>query len=249
LVALAEDFTAARPDAGLRDFLAELEERASAQHAPTVEGVTLASLHAAKGLEWDAVFLVGLTEGMLPITYAETPGAIEEERRLMYVGVTRAREHLFLSWAAARSPGGRGGRRPSRFLDGVRPAGGSGTDTSAPRSGRRAARVVPTSCRICSAPLSTPAQRKVGRCSDCPPTYDEAMFERLRAWRAERAREGGVPAYVVFTDATLTAIAEARPDSERALLAIAGVGSTKLERYGAEVLALVAGTAAEDARG
>ena len=101
--------------------MAELDERASAQHAPTVEGVTLASLHAAKGLEWDAVFLVGLTEGMMPITYAKTDEQIEEERRLLYVGVTRARLHLVLSWALSRSPGGRAGRRPSRFLDGLRP--------------------------------------------------------------------------------------------------------------------------------
>ena len=69
--------------------------RAEAQHPPTVEGVTLASLHAAKGLEWDAVFLVGLVDGTLPIQHADgDDAAIEEERRLLYVGVTRAREHL-----------------------------------------------------------------------------------------------------------------------------------------------------------
>ena len=105
--------------ADLPAFVAELERRASEQHAPPVEGVTLASLHAAKGLEWDAVFLVGLTDGMMPIIYAETPEQIEEERRLLYVGVTRAREHLSLSWALARAPGGRQSRRPSRFLDGL----------------------------------------------------------------------------------------------------------------------------------
>ncbi|NED93631.1 ATP-binding domain-containing protein, partial [Streptomyces sp. SID11233] len=65
----------------------------------TVDGVTLASLHAAKGLEWDAVFLVGLAEGMLPITYAQTEAQIEEERRLFYVGITRARSRLHLSWS------------------------------------------------------------------------------------------------------------------------------------------------------
>ncbi|MEU1157690.1 ATP-dependent helicase, partial [Streptomyces sp. NPDC005918] len=121
LVRLAEDFARARPEAALADLVAELDERASAQHAPTVEGVTLASLHAAKGLEWDAVFLVGLAEGMMPITYAKTDEQIEEERRLLYVGVTRARVHLSLSWALSRSPGGRPNRRPSRFLDGLRP--------------------------------------------------------------------------------------------------------------------------------
>lgn len=120
LVSLAHDIAAARPTATLADFVTELDERANAQHAPTVQGVTLASLHAAKGLEWDVVFLVGVAEGMLPITYARTDEQIEEERRLLYVGVTRARERLHLSWALSRSPGGRPNRRPSRFLDGLR---------------------------------------------------------------------------------------------------------------------------------
>jgi DNA helicase-2/ATP-dependent DNA helicase PcrA len=121
LVDLARDFAAARSGATLGDLVAELDERANAQHAPTVQGVTLASLHAAKGLEWDVVFLVGVAEGMMPISYARTDEQIEEERRLLYVGVTRARERLHLSWALSRAPGGRPSRRPSRFLDGLRP--------------------------------------------------------------------------------------------------------------------------------
>ena len=92
---------------------------------PVVQGVTLASLHAAKGLEWDAVFLVGLADGTLPISHALAHGpdseAVEEERRLLYVGITRARVHLVLSWALARTPGGRQGRKPSRFLNGIAP--------------------------------------------------------------------------------------------------------------------------------
>ena len=83
------------------------------QHPPTVQGVTLASLHAAKGLEWDAVYLVGLVDGTLPIQHADgDDAAIEEERRLLYVGVTRARRLLSLSWALSRQPGGGRRRRP-----------------------------------------------------------------------------------------------------------------------------------------
>jgi DNA helicase-2/ATP-dependent DNA helicase PcrA len=82
-------------------------------------------VHAAKGLEWDAVFLPGLVDGTVPIVYATSAEAIEEERRLLYVGVTRARDRLFLSWSLARSPGGRQARKPSRFLAGLREAYGA----------------------------------------------------------------------------------------------------------------------------
>jgi DNA helicase-2/ATP-dependent DNA helicase PcrA len=120
LAQLAADYFAAHPEAALAGFVAELGRRSAIEHAPAIQGVTLASLHAAKGLEWDVVFLPGLTEGTLPIVYAQTDEAIEEERRLLYVGVTRARERVFLSWSLARSPGARRTRKPSRFLGSLR---------------------------------------------------------------------------------------------------------------------------------
>ncbi|WP_298583720.1 ATP-dependent helicase [uncultured Kocuria sp.] len=119
-------------------FAAELERRMAQQDAPVMNGVTLASLHSAKGLEWDAVFLAGLSEGLMPIGFAETADEIDEERRLLYVGITRAREHLVLSWTLSRTPGGRPTRKPSRFLDALR-----GTDGPRPpqhRSRPRGAR-------------------------------------------------------------------------------------------------------------
>ncbi|MEZ5096740.1 MAG: ATP-dependent helicase [Nocardioides sp.] len=129
LVDLAEEFAPGSSAAGseLGDFVADLDRRAAEQHAPTAEGVTLATLHAAKGLEWDAVFCCGVVEGTLPITHASTAAEVEEERRLLYVGMTRARRALTISWAAARQPGGRASRRPSRFLDGLRPADAPGS--------------------------------------------------------------------------------------------------------------------------
>jgi DNA helicase-2/ATP-dependent DNA helicase PcrA len=86
----------------------------------------------------------------------------------------------------------------------------------------------------------------MGRCDDCPPTYSEATFEKLREWRLAVAREASVPAYVVFTDATLTAIAEREPSSEGELAQVSGVGVRKLGLYGGDVLALLGGSSVED---
>ena len=237
LVSQAEDLATARPDATMADFVEELDRRAAEQHAPVAEGVTLATLHAAKGLEWDAVFCVGVHEGTMPIVYADSPVAVEEERRLLYVGVTRARVHLCVSWSLARTPGARSSRKPSRFLTGLRPEVASDRRERSTSSRRKGV----AHCRSCGRPLGSTAERKVGRCEGCPATYDEALFERLRAWRVDRAAEEKVPAYVVFTDLTLQAIAEAKPTDDAALLRVNGVGQTKLTKYGEDVLALVGG--------
>ncbi|HVU71781.1 MAG TPA: ATP-dependent DNA helicase UvrD2 [Mycobacteriales bacterium] len=228
LVRLADDH-----HGDLASFVNDLEERAAAQHAPAVEGVTLASLHAAKGLEWDAVFLAGLVDGTLPLQHAQTAEEIEEERRLLYVGVTRAREHLFLSWAAARNEGGRASRRISRFLERMVPAPARASRPGSGPVGK------PLSCRVCGRTLTAAAERRARRCQGCPSTYDEALFARLREWRATRAKELGQPAYCVFTDATLERIAEDQPTSVGALAGISGIGTAKLDKYGAEVLDLV----------
>ncbi|HKE71287.1 MAG TPA: HRDC domain-containing protein, partial [Nocardioidaceae bacterium] len=83
--------------------------------------------------------------------------------------------------------------------------------------------------------------RKIGRCEACPATYDEALFERLRSWRSEQASAQSLPAYGVFTDATLTAIAETLPSDDVALMKVPGVGKVKLDKYGADVIAICAG--------
>ncbi len=241
LVGLADELNRVRgaDTFTLQLFVAELEERAASQHAPTVQGVTLASLHSAKGLEWDAVFLVGLSEGLMPISFADTQEAVDEERRLLYVGITRARVHLAMSWSTSRSPGGRANRKPSRFLDALRPATAGQASFRQPRAKAARKAAGPVVCRICKRPLLTGSERKIGRCADCPVSYQEETFEALRAWRLGEAREKDVPAFVIFTDATLVAVAEARPQTLEELGELAGIGSAKLERYGAAVLEII----------
>jgi DNA helicase II / ATP-dependent DNA helicase PcrA len=238
LITQAEDHAAEQSGGGdLAGFVAELDRRAADQHAPAADGVTLATFHAAKGLEWDAVFCCGVQDGTVPITHAgDDPEGVEEERRLLYVGMTRARHHLQVSWAAARNPGQAARRQPSRFLTPLLPAAQQ-PQRAKPRS------KVPR-CRECSQPLGTAAEKKRGRCASHPVRYDEALLERLKEWRRERAQTAGAdggpaPAYVVFTDATLELIAEHKPADERALAAINGVGPTKIERFSEEVLKLV----------
>ncbi|MGH3367735.1 MAG: ATP-dependent DNA helicase UvrD2 [Nocardioidaceae bacterium] len=243
---LAAELVESRAEADLNAFVDEIDRRTTAQHAPVAEGVTLASMHSAKGLEWPVVFIVGVHEGTVPIVYADTAEQVGEERRLLYVATTRARDQLAISWSRARNPGGRPSRTASRFLRAVLPvadqqaSGGSGSRrrTRTPRVAR---------CRICDRALHQPAERKIGRCAECPADYDEALFEQLREWRSAQAQRERVPAYCVFTDATLTAIAESRPEAPAGLAKIPGIGRVKLDRYGDDVLR-ICGTAGRSPR-
>jgi len=239
LAELVDEEVAHRPQLDLPGLVAELRTRADSRHPPVVQGVTLASLHAAKGLEWDAVFLVGLTDGTLPISHALAHGAeseaVEEERRLLYVGITRARMHLALSWSLSRNPGGRQSRKPSRFLNGLAPQTQSDSTASRSRRNRGAA----SRCRICNNPLTTPAAIMLRRCETCAADIDDELLLQLKDWRLRTAKDLKVPAYVVFTDNTLIAIAELLPSDDAALVAIPGIGASKLEQFGPDVLELV----------
>ncbi|TLP94398.1 ATP-dependent DNA helicase UvrD2 [Nesterenkonia salmonea] len=239
LVSLAERMDAERAGLTLKTFIGELDERSAAQHAPTVEGVTLASLHSAKGLEWEAVFLVGLCEGLMPITFAQTQRELDEERRLLYVGITRAKTLLYLSSAAARHPGGRGRRKSSRFLIPLRKELGLEAPTRriAPGSGKLSVNAAARKrkaavCAGCGEVLTVGAEISRRRCAECPPRYDEEAFESLRAWRLSYSKELGLPAFMVFSDATLEMIAEKKPRTDEELLAIPGIGQRKLEQHG-----------------
>jgi DNA helicase-2/ATP-dependent DNA helicase PcrA len=215
LLGIVEDLAAADPALTIDVVLTELDRRRASEAAASTDGVNLLTYHRAKGLEWDAVYLPTLDEGTLPIRQAKEVDEIGEERRLLYVGITRARRFLVLSSSS---------RKPSRFLGVIEPhrpgagrAAGSGT--------RRAAgvRVLP------GAPMAVAA------------TPDDTLLEALRRWRRERATADEVPAYVVFHDTTLAEIADVRPRSLPALRRVRGMGPMKLERYGAEILAVIEG--------
>jgi DNA helicase-2/ATP-dependent DNA helicase PcrA len=181
-VRLAEEFG----EGTVAEFLADLQSRFAEESAG--RGVNLLTYHRAKGLEFEVVFLPRLEEGELPFKRARLGEALAEERRLLYVGMTRAKQHLEITWSG----------KPSRFLT----------------------------------ELGVEEQER--------PAVDDPTVKALKAWRLERARKDEVPAFVVFHDSTLEEIARRQPRELWQLAKVSGVGPTKLERYGQEVLATLA---------
>lgn len=215
------------------EFSTWLAERAAWEASPVADSVTLATMHAAKGLEWDAVAVVGVREGLVPFALSVEEPALSEERRLLHVALTRARTHLRISYPTSQA---RGKAVRSRFLDGIAPpqrrVAAATTTTNAGRSRK---------CSVCGMPVGSGAERKLRRHLDCAVDYDEALLEALKDWRTRTASTASVPAFVVFTDATLQAVAEAAPRDRGELLRISGVGAVKADRYGAGLLQVIAG--------
>jgi DNA helicase-2/ATP-dependent DNA helicase PcrA len=219
LLSIVEDLAGRQAGLAIADVLADLEHRDTEESSGATAGVNLLTYHRAKGLEWDVVFLPALEDGVLPIRQAKSDAEIEEERRLLYVGITRARRRLELSWAMRRTGAGgsESARRPSPFLVTV-----EGSGHQRPKTAGRV-RVLP----------GAPKARPHGAGAEEAP-----LMSALRAWRLATARSDGVPAYVVATDALLAELADRRPTTIAALRRIKGMGPSRLARYGEEILAI-----------
>ena len=231
-VRLVGDYVAtddAPSGAGLAAWMVTLE---AADADADLDAVELTTFHGAKGLEWPVVHLAGLEEGFVPIAYASTGAQLAEEKRLLYVAVTRAEEELHLSWAAARTFTTRPiKRQASPHLAplaaaiarlGVGPAQRVDWRAKLEQSRRRLDTAAPS--------------RASAGATQGPDRTSDAAYQALRSWRKRRARAADVPAHVVLTDQTLRAIAAARPDSKAGLAAMPGMRPMKLQRYGDDLL-------------
>ena len=218
-----------RRDTSFVAFVADLAEREVSQAAPATQGVTLSTLHAAKGLEWDKVFVAGVSEGLIPISLAQGEDAIEEEKRLLYVGMTRARDRLCVSYSRSRH-GGNGKRKASRFLKDLWPR----DDKSRTRVGRGGALEGGSSKKSAAR-----AARADFEENNSPEVIE--LFERLRAWRKAEAEARLIPAFAVLTDKTLRDVAIAQPKTLVQLRVIKGIGEVKIDYFGPQILAIIRG--------
>src|SRR5262245_24850541 len=241
LVRLGREYLAAEGGNGSVDgFLGFLQAALRNDDSDVARGeaVELLTFHRAKGLEFDTVFVTGVERGLVPISYAKTTDALDEEQRLLYVALSRAERELHVSWAGRRAVGARtANRTPSPWLSRVERAIATLDGREPARESDPRGRLADARRTVRDAAGAATDRRHPARSLD---EADTALYEALVEWRRKVSKASGAPAYVVFHDATLAAMAEARPRNRTQLLAVAGVGPVKAERYGDDVLALVA---------
>ncbi len=230
LARLAHEYLAVEDGPGAVDGFVSYLTAALNGEAPEPGGdaVELLTFHRAKGLEFHTVFVTGLERGLVPIAHAEAPAERAEERRLLYVAITRGEERVHLSYAKERTFGTNVMRRQrSPWLEPIEAANAAGR---APAPRRSSATTALAEARgHLAGPTAVGAE----------PESNGELFSALVEWRRNLARLSGVPAYVIFHDKTLRAVAAVQPSTRDDLLAVPGIGPVKVERHADAVLELV----------
>ena len=244
LVRLGREYLDLDPEGSAGAFRAWLISTLRADDgAGARDAVDLATFHAAKGLEWSIVHLAGLEEGLVPIHHAQNAESQAEERRLLYVALTRAERQLHCSRAERRAFGSRSvQRRPSPYLETIELAlellseGNGPIDIAAAVASERA--------KLRESDGEPPRRRRRRTTTNDEVDLDtdgRRLLDQLKAWRLGQSRANDVPAFVIFNDATLTEVARRRPRTRAELMSVPGIGAVKAERFGPAVLEIVGG--------
>jgi DNA helicase-2/ATP-dependent DNA helicase PcrA len=226
LLDLADDHLALDAEATLGSFVTTL--RSGDRNTGPGEGVTLATFHGAKGLEWPIVHLIGLERGFVPISHARSEAAVAEERRLLHVAVTRAERELHVYWCTSRQVGeGTVDREPSPWLDSMGAADRI-VDLVDPRNGVAAARDH----------LAGTGDRPASGSDDADEDGAE-LRNALEAWRSRVARGARIDPSSVVPDFVLDALVERQPLDLDELASVAGLAPGHARRWGEELVAIV----------
>ncbi len=231
------------------DFLVQTGERYSLRNRLEPK-ITLATIHATKGLEWENVFLMGASDGFLPFVQADTAEEIEEELRLFYVAITRAKERLFITWSRSRDTGGRE-RIKSRFLHNIEKSltDPSGDETEfEPSKIKQIYKKETLRCLYCDKALVSGTEVILKRCKLCPSKTPQEYLESAKNWRTQQAVVEDLPEFLVLSDASLEAFVDAlfNAENEEFCMKIAGVGPDKCARYFDEISTILAGVTPQE---
>ncbi|MDE0927890.1 MAG: ATP-dependent DNA helicase UvrD2 [Acidimicrobiales bacterium] len=215
---LAHEYLSLDPGGTGAGFVKWAREQARTHQDDSIDAVEIATFHAAKGLEWPIVHVAGVEQGLVPIGHARDTRSRAEERRLLYVALSRAKDHLHISWAAERRFGEKMSRRqPSPWLEDVEFAI---LNLDQPLEKAQQAQRVKQ------------VRQQVSRKQET----DSPVLDTLKTWRNDLARANDVDPWKVFNNATLEALVALWPTEQEQLVAVSGIGPFKADRHGKALL-------------
>ena len=245
LINVATDLKAHNPSAGFDEYFAEISHRTNENHDPQAAAVTISTIHTAKGLEWEHVFIPSAVEGILPFDPKRASENIEEERRLFYVAITRAKQAVHISTARTRLGYE---NAPSRFLNSV------GTTAEVFLSPINQAKVSKPAtrpefkvekCRVCDRGINQVRELALKKCTRCEKDSHKTQFSDsvktgLKSWREDYAKQAEMLPWLLLSDLAIEALAEFQPKAIEDLSDIHGINAAKADVIGNELLLVIA---------
>ncbi len=245
LIGVAIDLKSHNQDASFPEYFAEIAHRTNENYNPQAAAVTISTIHTAKGLEWEYVFIPSVVEGILPFDPKRAPENIEEERRLFYVALTRAKQAVYVSTARTRLGYE---NSPSRFLSSV---GTTSQAFIAPINQSKVSKPVVRpeikveKCRICGLGINMVRELALKKCSSCEKNSPKAQFSNsittgLKSWREDYAKQAEMLPWLLLSDLSIDAMAEFQPTTIEDLSQIHGLDLAKISVIGAELILVIA---------